>query len=130
MKRTRSTTWNDERIEQTLGRLLQLGVLLAASIVALGAAGYLATHAGSSVDYRTFHATTADLRSIRMIVAGAARLRSVSLIQFGLLLLIALPIARVGLSLIAFVMQRDRLYIALTAVVLAILAYGLTGASA
>jgi len=45
----------------------------------------------------------------------------------GLLLLIATPIARVGLSLVAFVHQRDRLYAAITAFVLLLLLASLAG---
>jgi uncharacterized membrane protein len=40
-------------------------------------------------------------------------------------LLIATPIARVALTLVAFLIQRDRLYVALTAVVLVLLLWGL-----
>jgi uncharacterized membrane protein len=46
-------------------------------------------------------------------------------VQFGIVLLIATPVARVALMLGAFVLQRDRLYVALTAVVLALLLLGL-----
>jgi uncharacterized membrane protein len=39
----------------------------------------------------------------------------------GLLLLVATPVARVALSLVAFVLQRDRFYAAITAFVLLLL---------
>ena len=45
----------------------------------------------------------------------------------GLLLLIATPVARVALSLVAFVLQRDRLYVGITAFVLALLLASLVG---
>ena len=50
-----------------------------------------------------------------------------SLIQFGLLLLIATPIARVAFSVIAFAVERDRLYVAFTIVVLMVLVWSLSG---
>jgi uncharacterized membrane protein len=40
-------------------------------------------------------------------------------------LLIATPLARVALTLGAFLLQRDRLYVLLTAVVLVLLLFGL-----
>jgi uncharacterized membrane protein len=46
-------------------------------------------------------------------------------VELGLVLLIATPVARVALTLGAFVVQKDRLYILTTAIVLAILLYGL-----
>jgi uncharacterized membrane protein len=46
-------------------------------------------------------------------------------VQLGLVLLIMTPIARVLFTLVAFIIQRDRLYILITSVVLALLLYGL-----
>ena len=40
-------------------------------------------------------------------------------------LLIATPVARVALTLVAFVLQRDRVYVGLTGLVLILLTYGL-----
>jgi uncharacterized membrane protein len=50
-----------------------------------------------------------------------------AVIQFGLLLLIATPVARVVFSAIAFAVERDKLYVAFTLTVLAILTYSLMG---
>ena len=49
------------------------------------------------------------------------------MIQLGLLFLIATPIVRVGFSVFAFARQKDRLYVAVTLTVLAILIYSLMG---
>jgi uncharacterized membrane protein len=51
--------------------------------------------------------------------------QSESIVQLGLLLLIATPVARVALTLVAFILQRDRTYVGVTALVLALLLYGL-----
>jgi uncharacterized membrane protein len=48
-------------------------------------------------------------------------------IQLGLLLLIATPIARVAFSIVGFSIERDRLYVVFTVIVLAILLYSLLG---
>jgi uncharacterized membrane protein len=52
-------------------------------------------------------------------------LDSRGVIQLGLVVLIATPVARVALTLGAFLLQRDRLYAAVTALVLLLLTYGL-----
>jgi uncharacterized membrane protein len=57
----------------------------------------------------------------------ALAFRGGGLIQLGLLLLIATPIARVAFSVAAFALQRDRLYLVVTLIVLAVLIYSLTG---
>jgi uncharacterized membrane protein len=67
------------------------------------------------------------LDSVHGVVGGALELRSRWVVQLGLLLLIATPIARVGLSLAAFARQRDGTYVAITALVLALLLFSLLG---
>jgi uncharacterized membrane protein len=54
-------------------------------------------------------------------VRDALAMRGRGIIQLGLLLLIATPVARVAISVVAFAVQRDRLYVAITLLVLAIL---------
>jgi uncharacterized membrane protein len=49
------------------------------------------------------------------------------LIQLGLLILIATPIARVAFSVVAFLYQRDWMYVAVTLMVLGLLVYSLFG---
>ena len=43
------------------------------------------------------------------------------------MLLLATPVARVAFSVVAFALQRDRLYVAVTLVVLGILLYSIVG---
>ena len=64
---------------------------------------------------------------MRGVVAGALALRAQSVIQLGLLVLIATPIARVAFALLAFARQRDATYVAVSALVLAVLLFSLLG---
>ena len=63
--------------------------------------------------------------SVAGIVANACQLRGRGLIQLGLLLLIATPVLRVVIAAVAFALQRDRLYVAVSLIVLASLAYSM-----
>ena len=45
----------------------------------------------------------------------------------GALVLLATPVARVAFSVLAFALQRDRLYVGVTLFVLSVLAYSLLG---
>jgi uncharacterized membrane protein len=74
-----------------------------------------------------FQGEPADLRSISGIVMDAIALRSRGVIQFGLLLLIATPVARVAFSVVAFALERDRAYVIVTLIVLALLLYSIAG---
>ena len=48
-----------------------------------------------------------------------------AIVQLGLVLLIATPVARVAFTLVAFARQRDRAYVMITTIVLALLLYSL-----
>ena len=112
-------------MEQIVGRLLQVGVLVAAAVVLIGAVALLVQHGHQPADFRVFRGASSGLRSVDDIVRAAVSLDSRAIVQLGLVLLIATPVARVALTLVAFVVQRDRLYVAITALVLALLLYGL-----
>ncbi|MBF0481321.1 MAG: DUF1634 domain-containing protein [Desulfovibrionaceae bacterium] len=118
----------DERVEVFIGTLLRAGVTLAAAVVFLGGVAYLASHGTQIPDYRIFRGEPSDLRNIAGIVTDAARLSRRGLIQFGLLLLIATPIVRVGFTVLAFILQKDKTYVLITLIVLGILLYSLVGA--
>lgn len=122
--------WSDHAVEQLVGRLLQVGVAVAAAIVVVGGAALLARHGHATADFERFHAGPSELRSVGGIVRGALALDSRAVVQLGLVVLIATPVARVALTLVAFVLQRDRIYTAITSLVLALLLYGLLGGGA
>jgi len=121
--------WRDRRIEIILGNLLRTGVLISAAVVLLGASIYLSRHAHDPADYRVFRGEPSEYRTIRGVIQSVivGRGRGQGLIQLGLLLLIATPIARVAFSVAGFGIERDRLYVAFTLIVLAVLLYSLLG---
>jgi len=126
----RTGRWSDEHVELFIGNLLRWGVILAAAVTAIGGIIFLSLHGGSIADYRVFHGQPEALTSVAAVGRSAYQLNPTAIIQLGLLLLIATPIARVALSLLAFAKQHDRIYIVVTAVVLGLLLYSLTGAGA
>ena len=123
----RPATSSDLQVERMIGALLRAGLIAAAAVVLLGAVVYLARHGGEQLDYRVFRGEPADLRSIAGIAHRALEWRGTGLIQLGLLILLATPVARVALSLVFFALQRDRLYVAVTVVVLGLLLYSVIG---
>ena len=119
--------WDDHRIEVILGDLLRSGVVLAAAVVLWGACIYLSRHAHEPTDYRVFRGEPSDFRTISGVIQSVISGRGRGLIQLGLLLLIATPIARVAFSIVGFALERDRMYVVFTLIVLAILLYSLLG---
>ena len=119
--------WNDHRLELILGNVLRTGVVLAAAVVFAGACIYIARHAGEPADYRIFRGEPSDFRTIPGILQSVLAGRGRGLIQLGLLFLIATPIVRVAFSVVGFALERDRLYVTFTLIVLAVLLYSLIG---
>jgi uncharacterized membrane protein len=122
------TRWTDQRLEVVISVLLRTGVLIAAAVVLLGGACFLSRHGQEQAEYRAFHGTAAIYRSVAGVVHNAGPSNCPAVIQLGLLLLILTPVARVAFSLAGFALERDGTYVALTALVLGILIYSLTGA--
>jgi uncharacterized membrane protein len=116
---------SEHALEQIIGRVLQIGVLFSAAVVVAGAIGLIAGHGREVADFHTFRGAASPLRDLGAIVRAAAQGDSRAIVQLGLVLLIATPVARVALTLVAFLIRRDRLYVWLSAVVLALLVYGL-----
>jgi uncharacterized membrane protein len=116
---------SDHAVEQIIGRLLQVGVFTAAAVAIVGAILVLIQHGSAAPAFSDFRAAPQHLTSIGGIVRGVRELRSESIVQLGIVLLIMTPMLRVAFTLVAFVLQRDRVYIAITSLVLALLVYGL-----
>jgi len=112
-----------------IGILLRVGVLLAASTVVAGIAVWLADAARTRATFGAFQGVAPGLTSVTGVIRDAARFHGEALVQAGLVVLILTPVARVALSAVAFAFERDRLYVVLTLIVLAILLFGLTGHS-
>jgi uncharacterized membrane protein len=124
---TLKDAWNDQKIEDIIGNLLRIGVGTAAAVVLVGAAAYLVRHGFGHANYRVFRGEPSDLRTLRGIVRAALGLHPRGIIQLGLVLLIATPVARVAFSVFAFAVERDRMYVVFTLMVLGILIVSLAG---
>lgn len=120
---------DDRRLEIVIGNLLRAGVLLAGGIVTVGALFYLAGNYSARANFHTFTTESANLRSMQGIVGAATHLDSMALIQLGLLLLIATPVARVIFAVIGFGLERDKLYVVVSSIVLAVLIFSLLHAT-
>jgi uncharacterized membrane protein len=117
----------EQRMDEIIGRLLQGGVILAASFVFAGGAVFLTRHPTPVTNYRVFQGEPEELRTVSGIFHEALELRGRGLIQLGLLILIATPIVRVAFSVVAFLYQRDWTYVVVTLIVLGLLVYSLLG---
>ena len=117
----------DQRLEIIIGHTLRIGVMTAAAMVLIGGVLYLVQHGSTAPDYHAFQTASTPAHDLSGIVRNIRSLQSYGIIQLGLLVLIATPILRVVVSVIAFALERDVLYIVATLTVLAVLLYSLLG---
>ena len=104
---------DDNKMELIMGRLLQVGVLVAGALMLTGGVYYLALHGASVADYGTFHAVVPERGEMVMWAA--------------VVVMIGTPVLRVAFAVVAFAAERDWLYTGISLVVLSLLAYGLFG---
>jgi uncharacterized membrane protein len=120
-----ATRLSEHEVDQAIGGVLRLGVIIAAAVTFVGGLLLVLQHGREPIAHRTFQGEPAALESIVGIVRGALSLDGASIAQLGLLLLIATPVARVAFTLVAFALQRDRKYVVITSIVLTLLVYAL-----
>lgn len=117
--------FDDERMENLMGLLLRFGVVCASTVVLAGGVFYLQDHAREAVHYGQFVPHPVSLLHPAEWANGISRGDAASIVTLGILLLVATPIARVVLAVVGFALERDRLYMAISLGVLAVLIYGL-----
>lgn len=110
-------------LEMAMGRMLQIGVTIAAAIVFIGGVMYLAQNGGSPRDFQHFHVATPAITTIGGIVSSAAHLEPRGIMGLGILLLIATPVCRVIFGVVGFALLGDKLYTAISLIVLAVLVF-------
>ena len=128
MNNNAARQWNDQRIEIIIAYLLRTGVILSALLVAAGGVVHWLRHRDEILSYRIFQGEPENLRTVRGLLSATTLEHGTGLIQLGLVLLIFTPIARVAFSIVAFVLERDWTYVAISAVVLGLLLYSFTSA--
>ena len=122
-------TVREARMEMMVSLVLRGGVLVAAGVTIAGAIPLLWSHGAEHPSYHSFQGTGAPYRSLGAILEGAGHGDPLAIIAVGIVLLIATPISRVLLTLVGFLVERDRIYVGITSLVLLILLYSLLAGS-
>jgi uncharacterized membrane protein len=113
------------RAELIISAVLRTGVVTSMIVIAAGTLLTFTHHreyvSSPAALQRLTHPGAAVPQSVRGVVNGVGHLRGQSIVAAGLLLLILTPVIRVAVSILTFVAQRDRTYVLITSVVLALL---------
>jgi uncharacterized membrane protein len=129
MKKTVSKKFlADHDIEQLIGLQLRYGVLIASLIVLTGGIFYLQQYGSLGIPaYHTFIGTNAGYTTVGQVTSGLVTFNAKSFIQLGVLVLMATPILRIAFSLIGFILEKDRMYIGITLIVLTVMMISIFG---
>ncbi|MCL1868032.1 MAG: DUF1634 domain-containing protein [Paludibacter sp.] len=112
--------------ETLIGKSLRAGVIAAMTLTVVGGVIYLFQHHGITIaiaqnSNAAFTGTATYLRELSTIIPRIAQFDGAAIIQLGVIVLIATPVLRVVMSLISFVIEKDKLYIAISAIVLIVI---------
>ena len=110
-------------MELALGVGLRAGVLLASAVTLAGGIWLLVTGQTRHLDLKVFNPDGGRQAFVQLLHHGPRTPET--LIALGILLLIATPIFRVAAMVVGFLVERDYLYVAISAVVLSVLTLSL-----
>jgi uncharacterized membrane protein len=119
-----------ESMSEIIGNVLRYGVILSAAVVLFGTF-LLASSSGASdssgiLTYYQDQVPHGNYDvSFQGLVKGLASFSAYSWIELGVIFLIATPVSRVLISVFLFAAEKDRLYVAVTAVVLTLLLFSM-----
>ncbi|MBB5397494.1 DUF1634 domain-containing protein [Mucilaginibacter sp. AK015] len=113
--------FKDKDMQVIIGWVLRAGVFISMIVVFIGGVIYLYRHGQSVPNYHDFKGVPAFVQSASGVIHGVFALRGRAIIQMGIILLIATPIIRVAFSAVGFIIEKDRLYTAITFIVLLII---------
>lgn len=111
----------DLDIQQIIGWVLRLGVMISMTVVFIGGCFYWYRHSGETASYSKFVGVPDFVHSASGIWHGILTLRGRAIIQAGIILLIATPVIRVLFSAVGFILEKDWLYTGITLLVLGII---------
>jgi len=113
--------FKDTDMQVVIGWVLRIGVIVSISIVFFGGIIFLYRHGHEIADHKKFVGIPDFIQTPSGIIDNIIALRGQAIIQFGIILLIATPILRVIFSAIGFVLEKDRLYVFISLLVLLII---------
>jgi uncharacterized membrane protein len=119
-----------ESMNVVIGKVLRYGVILSGAIILLGTIGLVATKglsdASGMLTYNSNMVPHDNLDvSLGGLVRGLVTFSAFSWIELGVIVLIATPVSRVAISVFLFAAERDRLYVTITTIVLALLLFSM-----
>jgi len=114
--------FGEKDFQTIIGNLLRYGVWISLSVAFIGGIVYLMHHCSDIEDYSVFKENDRNIFEVfANVYNGVISGRGESIIFFGVILLFLTPVFRVLLSLFSFLLEKDYLYVVITAIVIGII---------
>ncbi|WP_316747611.1 DUF1634 domain-containing protein [Pedobacter gandavensis] len=115
----------DYDMQQLIGQVLRIGVLSSGIVAIIGGIWYLFQSGSGIPDYTVFNGEPAGYTSLPGIIKGLKAGSAKEIIQLGVVILIATPILRIVFSLFSFILEKDKLYVVISSIVLLIILFSM-----
>ena len=114
--------FGEKDFQTIIGNLLRYGVWISLSVAFIGGIVYLLHHGSDIEDYSVFKENDRNIFEVfANVYNGVIHASGESIIFFGVILLFLTPVFRVLLSLFSFLLEKDYLYVTITAIVIGII---------
>ncbi|MRX39012.1 DUF1634 domain-containing protein [Flavobacterium sp. LC2016-23] len=114
--------FGEKDFQKIVGNLLRYGVWISLSVAFIGGIVYLLHHGNDIENYSVFKENDRNIfEVIGAVYNGVIQGRGESIIFLGIVLLFLTPVFRVLLSLFSFLLEKDYLYVVITAIVIGII---------
>lgn len=116
------TQSEEKNFQNIIGNLLRYGVWISLAVAFIGGIVYLMHHGNEIEDYSVFKENDKNIfEVITSVYNGLIQRKGDSIIFSGIILLFLTPVFRVILSLFSFLLEKDYLYVVITAIVIGII---------
>lgn len=113
---------SDRAIDLVISNILRGGVLLSSILVCVGMIGFMSRNWSDPFTEAEF---AKGLNSIAGVMSQVSDGEPAAIVQLGILVLLSTPFLRVAFAAVAFLKQRDWVYVAIALLVLSGLGYSL-----
>ncbi|MFT4203985.1 MAG: DUF1634 domain-containing protein [Chitinophagaceae bacterium] len=120
----------DTDIQMAISKVLRYGVYLALLFAGIGGIVYLYRHGSEQVGNQYVQYMEHDeafFDYVRQMFAGIFAGKGRDVIKLGIIVLFATPTVRIFFSLLGYVLEKDKLYIVVTLIVLAVITVSVMG---
>lgn len=117
--------WQERDVEMFIGQQLRWGVITSSIIAFIGGIIYLVNYGTGIPSYTQFNGAPEYVRHLPGILNGVSQFDGRAIIQLGVVILLATPITRIAFSILAFAMEKDKLYVVITLIVLSVIGFSI-----